>query len=133
MWAAVKHKAILTDTPEIINNIRYFVKLRPISEDRPIKGIISRSKESWYKKTIEEFFYISTASKAVKVVGLDILTDDTYQVTYYLNGKLEGKKHSIAPRYLLGRFGKSECLFRLIAFDFIPEDAISEQDLDQEL
>lgn len=123
MWSDIKHKAIINDSPDVVNAIRDLIKYRPVSEERPIKGSISHSEEFWRKRVIEEFILpVQKPNQVVKTTGIDILTNDSYQITYYLNGKFEGKKHTIAPRYLLGRFGDSGIILRLIAFDLILDD-----------
>ena len=48
---------------------------------------------------------------------LEIFTEDEFQITYYLNHRLEGKPHIIQPRYLLGKYGAEGLLFKPISFD----------------
>lgn len=131
MWSKVKHKATFTDHPEVIDALRDYLKLRPVSEDRPGAGSMCESFNYWQKRTIEEFLSVySPVSPVVKVVDISILTEDTYQISYYLKGKYEGKKHKITPRYIMGKFGDDQLLIRPIGFDLtlIGKDNPSEEE-----
>lgn len=132
MWSNVKHKTTFTDHPEVIDALREYLKLSPVSELRPGAGSICQNINYWRKRTIEEFLSVYSPEKpVVKVVDISILTEDTYQITYYLKGKLEGKKHKITPRYILGRFGDDQILFRPIGFDFTLIDKDEDNSFDE--
>lgn len=128
MWSNVRHKATFTDRKEVISELRYYILMSPVSEEKYLRGSMCQTTEFWRKRTIEEFLLNYIPEPVVKIVDISILTDDTYQIVYYLKGKLEGKRHFITPRYLLGEFGENQRLFRLIGFDLTLVDNSSEQD-----
>ena len=116
MWSEIRHKTIIYEDPIIVDQYNKYYKTHYIGEDYPIRGCLGRS--DWSNRPLEEFCrFIRERYKAIKVVGLEIFTEDEFQITYYLNHRLEGKPHIIQPRYLLGKYGAEGLLFKPISFD----------------
>ena len=116
MWSDIQHKAIIYEDPIIVEQYKKYYKTHYIGEELPVRGCLGR--DDWYKEPLEVFCrFIKERYKAIKVIGIDILTEDEFQITYYLNHRLEGLKHDIRPRYLLGKYGQDSLLFKPISFD----------------
>lgn len=116
MWSDIRHKTIISEDPVIVAQYKKYYKLHYIGEDRPVFGCLG--KDDWQSRPIEEFLrFMKQKHNAIKVVGLDILAEDEFQITYYLNHRLEGLPTEIQPRYLVGKYGSDSLLFKPISFD----------------
>lgn len=116
MWSSRQYKIVIEDDPIIIAEYKKYLKTHYIGEDYPFKGCLNR--DDWSNLPIEQFCrFIREQYNAVKVVRVEFFNEEAMQLTYYLNHKYEGSKHTIYPRYLLGKYGDGRILFKPISFD----------------
>ena len=116
MWSSVRRKIIIYEDPIIIAQYKKYFLTHYIGEDKPMHGCLGR--DDWPNVPLEQFCrFMREKYNAIKVVGFDVLTEDEFQLTYYLNHKYDSMAHEIEPRYLLGKYGAEGLLFKPISFD----------------
>ena len=116
MWSKAIYKAVIEEEPFVIDLFRDYSRTHCLGENYFLKGYLGI--DNWANRPIEEFNgFMRQKFHAIKVIGIDVLSENEMQISYHINTRLEKASYEIHPRYLIGRYGEEGILFKPIAFD----------------